>query len=213
MTPALWFAAGALAALDWYAVAVGRRTLERWAKPATLVLLIVAVVSAGATNTTAGWFLVVALAFGLVGDVALLGDSTARFQAGLAAFLVGHLAYLVCFVTLGWESSTWGWIAVAVVLVAFGFARRVLPTTHRTDGVALSAPVAAYMLVIACMTVVAWGVHEPLIALGATVFVASDSTLAVNRFVSPLPAARVVIMVTYHLGQALMALGVIGALR
>ncbi len=209
MTSALWFATCVVGVLDWWAVATGRRTLERWAKPATLMLLILAVLSAGAHHETAGLWLVTALAFGLLGDVALLGESTARFQGGLAAFLVGHLAYLLCFLTLGWQSSDWGWIGVAIVLAAFGFARRVLPATQRSAGLALSAPVATYMLAIAAMTVVAWGVGVPLIALGATVFVASDSILAVNRFVSPLPAARVAIMVTYHVGQGLMALGVL----
>ena len=37
----------------------------------------------------------------------------------------------------------------------------------------------------------------------------SDAMLAVNRFVRPLPGARVLIMVTYHVGQALMAIGVL----
>jgi uncharacterized membrane protein YhhN len=47
------------------------------------------------------------------------------------------------------------------------------------------------------------------VPLGATVFVASDTTLAVNRFVRPLPRADVVVMVTYHVGQALIVLGVL----
>ena len=36
-----------------------------------------------------------ALVFGLAGDVFLLGDSDTRFRLGLAAFLVGHLAFVV----------------------------------------------------------------------------------------------------------------------
>ncbi len=50
---------------------------------------------------------------------------------------------------------------------------------------------------------------RPSIPPRATVFVASDAMLAVNRFVRPLPGARVLIMVTYHVGQALMAVGVL----
>ena len=43
------------------------------------------------------------------------------------------------------------------------------------------------------------------------VFVASDSILSVNRFVRPLPQARLAIMVTYHVGQALIVAGVLAA--
>ena len=46
-------------------------------------------------------------------------------------------------------------------------------------------------------------------AAGATVFVASDAILSVNRFVRPVPHARLVLMVTYHVGQALIVAGVL----
>ena len=36
-----------------------------------------------------------ALAFGAVGDVALLGGSDAAFSAGLASFLAGHVAWII----------------------------------------------------------------------------------------------------------------------
>ena len=69
----------------------GRRSVERWAKPAVMVALAVVAVALGATDDTTGRWVLAALALGLVGDVMLLGDSPARFLGGLAAFLVGHL--------------------------------------------------------------------------------------------------------------------------
>jgi uncharacterized membrane protein YhhN len=57
--------------------------------------------------------------------------------------------------------------------------------------------------------VLAWATGSWVVALGASVFVVSDTTLAVNRFVRPLPGADVVVMVTYHVGQALIVLGVL----
>jgi uncharacterized membrane protein YhhN len=38
-------------------------------------------------------------------------------------------------------------------------------------------------------------------------FFISDTTLAYNKFVAPLPNGRVIVMITYHLGQILIVLG------
>jgi uncharacterized membrane protein YhhN len=65
--------------------------------------------------------------------------------------------------------------------------------------------------VIGAMLIIAFDTGEPLIAVGASVFAASDSVLAVNRFVSPRPWAPVAVMVTYHVGQALIVAGVLAA--
>lgn len=205
----LWVLPVGCALLDWYAVARGDRRLETWAKPATLAALVGTALALGAADSPSGIWLVVALGFGLVGDVFLLGSSTARFQAGLASFLVGHLAYLASFVALGLDRPAGAILGAVVALAALGVARGVLPATHRSDGPALSAPVAVYMLVITAMVVLAWATGDPLVAVGATVFVASDTTLAVNRFVRPVSRAQLLVMVTYHVGQALIVLGVL----
>ncbi|HEU4812007.1 MAG TPA: lysoplasmalogenase [Nocardioides sp.] len=198
-----------LAVTDWYAVARGDRRTETWAKPATLAGLTLTAALLGATDDAVGRWLLVALLFGLLGDIALLGDSLARFKAGVAAFLVGHLAYLVCFATLGLPRPGWSWAALLVLLVSVVVTRDVTPATHRQGGAALSVPVAVYTVAIGAMLICAWFTGEPLIALGATIFVASDATLSVDRFVRPLPSAHLVVMVTYHVGQALMVAGVL----
>jgi uncharacterized membrane protein YhhN len=206
----VWVLPAALALVDWYAVARDDRRTEMFAKPLVLASLIVVGVVLGASDSTAGVWLLVALFFGLVGDVALLGDSLPRFQAGLAAFLVGHLAFVVCFAELGLPAPWWsafGLLALSVALVA---TRQVLPVTHRLAGPALSVPVGVYMAVIGAMLVCAWGTGEPLVAAGATVFVASDAILSVNRFVRPVPHGRLLLMVAYHVGQALIVAGILG---
>jgi uncharacterized membrane protein YhhN len=175
------------------------------------VALIVAATVLGAPDTTPGRWLLLALVFGLLGDIALLGDSLTRFRAGVAAFLVGHLAYLACFATLGLPRPAWSWAVLLVLLASFVATRDVLPATHRLDGAALSVPVAVYTAAIGAMLVCAWFTGEWLIALGSTVFVASDATLSVDRFVRPIPRAHLVVMVTYHLGQALIVAGVLAA--
>ena len=111
----IWVVPAVLALVDWWAVARQDRRTETWAKPATLVALVVTALALGAADSTSGRWLVVALVFGLLGDIALLGDSVARFQAGVAAFLVGHLAYLVCFAALGLPRPGWSWAVLAVL--------------------------------------------------------------------------------------------------
>lgn len=207
----LWIVPAVPAALDWAAVSRGDLRTERWAKPLTLVAVIAVALALGAAGSPPGRWLVVGLALGLVGDVALLGKSTGRFRAGLAAFLLGHLAYLACFAALGLPSPAWAWAVVLPLGATLLAVRRVLPATHRSDGPALSVPVGLYTAVIAAMLVLAWLTGAPLVAAGATVFTVSDSVLAVNRFDRPLPHAQLVIMVTYHLGQGLIAAGVLGA--
>jgi len=205
----VWALPAALALVDWYAVARADRRTETWAKPAVLAALIVTALVLGATDTTPGLWLLVALALGLVGDVFLLGDSDTRFRLGLAAFLVGHLGYVVCFATLGLDPAEWAWVAWVVLLVCLLVTRQVAPATYMRGGAALAVPVALYTVVIGAMLILAFDTGEPLIAVGATVFAASDSILAVDRFVQPRPWAHVVVMVTYHVGQALIVAGVL----
>ena len=55
---------------------------------------------------------------------------------------------------------------------------------------------------IGTMLAVAVASGNPLAAVAAALFVASDSMIAWSRFVAPFAAAPVAIMVTYHLAQA-----------
>lgn len=206
-----WVLPAVLAPVDWYAVARGDRRTESWAKPATLVALVAVALLLGATDTSAGAWLLAALVLSLVGDVFLLGDTDTRFRLGLASFLVGHLAFLMSFARLGLDPASWAWLAWIVLGTCLLATRRVVPATFARGGQALALPVAIYTVVIGAMVILAFDTGEPLIAVGATVFAASDSILAVNRFVSPRPWAPVAVMVTYHVGQALIVGGIMAS--
>jgi len=213
IVPAVLTAAVALT--NWWAVATGRLRVEWWTKLLTMVALVATALAAGASGSGSGRWLLVALACGLLGDLALLGETRRRFLAGVAAFLAGHLAYLVCFARIGlpWPAYAWlGVLALAVVLVA---TRRVVPAAWRVVGAGVAVPLAAYSLVIGAMLLAAWATGDLLVALGATVFVVSDAvialTLARHDFERPRGADHVAVMVTYHLGQALIVVGVLGS--
>jgi uncharacterized membrane protein YhhN len=207
----VWLLPAVCALVDWYAVWRGDRRTEQWAKPATLVALIVATLVLGATDTTAGRWLLVALVFGLAGDVALLEKSDSRFRLGLAAFLVGHVAFVLCFIQVGLDPRGWNYLSFLVLGACLLATRQVAASTYLRGGLALAAPVALYTVVIGAMVIYAFTTGEPLIAVGATVFAVSDTVLARDRFVRPWEGAQLLVMVTYHVGQALIVIGVLAA--
>ena len=133
------------------------RLALRLAKPVTMAALVgVAAVAGDATGDVRAWIVVGAL-FGLVGDVALLGEGEAAFMAGLGAFAVGHVAYAVGAVLVGFE-PVWALPGAAfiVVLLSFRFVGRTVPGARAQGGQVLAGAVLFYAAVISPMTVTAW---------------------------------------------------------
>jgi uncharacterized membrane protein YhhN len=194
-------AAAAFAMGDWIAKLRQLRWLEYVCKPATLAALVAVATTitpvhdAGARRD---WF-VAALALSLLGDVLLMLPADA-FVAGLGAFLAGHVLYVAGFWSHGPAGALFAVVLVAVLAVLSPVATRILTALRGEREMAV--PVALYMAVIAVMASSALSSGSLLAALGAVLFVVSDTMIAWNRFVRPFAAAEVGIMVTYHLGQA-----------
>ena len=202
-------AAAVFAIGDWWSRwRGGGTTLEYVCKPATLVALIVVAIAldpASGNEDRQAWF-VAALVFSLAGDVFLMLPSD-RFVAGLAAFLVAHVCYVIGFWT---DPPSVAALAISAVIVAAAIvplARRILRALG--DERSLRGPVATYIVVIAAMVVSALASGNWVAAAGAILFATSDSMIAWNRFVRPFAAASVAIMVTYHLGQGLLVLSLL----
>lgn len=201
-----------VAPVNWWSVAVRARRREWASKPLVLALLLATAWLGGATDSTAGWWLLAALGLSLVGDVALLSDTDPRFVVGLGSFLLAHVAFVVAFAHLGMPRADLALVGLALVAgLAAVVGRRVVPAAAREGGPALGAAVTAYMVVIAVMVVAAWATGHPLVALGGTVFMVSDAVLAMDRFVHQRRFGSLAVMVTYHLGQVLLVVGVLTA--
>ncbi len=195
-------AVAALAALtDWWAVLSMRPAVEAVAKPLVMVAAIVAA-AVGIDDDRVRWFIMIGLGLGLVGDVLLL-PALDRFVAGLAAFLVGHLAYVGAFVVVGSRS---GWLVAGI-----GFVALAGPLVGRpiVGGAAasLQVPVLAYILVIAAMVSTAVGTAVAPVMIGGVMFAGSDGILGWDRFVTPRSDRRVVVHLLYHGGQLLIVIG------
>ena len=198
--------AGAAMVGDWLAVGAGARRAEWLLKPLALLLLVFVALALDPSSDAARAALVVGLALSLVGDVALVLPSD-RFVVGLGAFLVAHVAYVVALWLLGVDL---GGLLVGLALVVIASAtvgRRIIAGARRAAP-QLGPPVAAYLGAISTMVVSAFGVGSPAAVGGALMFYASDAVLGWSRFVAEVPRGRVVVMVTYHLGQVGLVLAV-----
>ena len=204
MTAASWILAAVAAVLgvtDWWAVWAGRRPVRWITKPGSLAALVGVAATLDPADPTVRTWMVVGLVLSLAGDVFLLMDER-FFIAGLASFLLAHVAYIVG-LNLAPTSAGWALVGLAVVLVAVAAALRpILQAVARGDHRGMLGPVVVYSLVISAMLVSAFGTGDARAVVGAGLFYVSDATLAVNRFVAPRRLLDVAVMVTYHLGQA-----------
>jgi alkylglycerol monooxygenase len=205
------------AVVDWVAVwfeGLRWRAVERIAKPAVLVLLLVGALAwplPAEASASVRTLLVVALAASLAGDVLLLPPG--RLLPGLVAFLVGHVAYAFAFAQF--EGSAAWLLAGIVAAVGVGLtAGRRLVAAARPSGMA--GPVAAYLAVISAMAIAATRTGMPAAIVGAWLFVASDAMLGYGQFVagtgrdgrSP-RLLRMGVITTYHVGQLLLVLSLL----
>lgn len=200
-----WTLAGvalAIAVVDWWATWLGRTSVRYVAKPGALVALIgVAVTLDPSVSPTIRAWMVAGLVLSLAGDVFLMLDEK-WFVAGLASFLVGHLAYVVG-LQLAPTSVAASLLGMAIVLAALAIVgRKIVSGVAAGDQRDMVPPVIAYLVVISIMVVSAFGTQAAWAVVGASLFYASDATLAWNRFLQPRRFGPLAVMVTYHLGQA-----------
>src|SRR5207302_11477935 len=99
--------------------------------------------------------------------------------------------------------------SLGVVLLAATVGRRVLRGVIAGGHGELVGPVVAYMAVLAAMFACALATLNPLAGLGAGLFFCSDAVLSWNRFVRALRWGPLAVIVSYHLGQALLVLSLV----
>jgi uncharacterized membrane protein YhhN len=152
------------------------------------------------------------LVWGLVGDVCLALQGKSAFRAGLVAFLLGHILYVVAFVGLTRSSD---WLTPAHLIIA-SVSAGVFWWLRPHLG-AMLIPVALYIIVISGMLAAAWVAFlnpdlprggAVTLLLGALCFYASDLFVARDRFVKSEFANRALGLPFYYGGQFLIAFSV-----
>lgn len=204
------FVAAAAGSSAWNELAQGHAsTLSKLVPMGLLIGLVSVRLRRREIDRTMGVALLAGLIVSAVGDVVIVY----RFVAGIAAFLLAHLAYLRAMGRPRGPLSRHALSAIPAVLVG-GTMAWILVGGDRVPG-PLLAPVIVYMTIISAMLGRAAGRaavdvrtrESRLLLAGAAVFVASDALIALGKWVVTIPFARAWILVTYFAAQRLIVAG------
>lgn len=161
--------------------------------------------------------LMAAMIFSWAGDVSLMFEGEYYFMLGLGAFLVSHLFYIGAYRQHKTETGEGFYgvqkvrYAFPIVLAGTGLITILFPVLG-----GLKLPVSAYALVLVIMVLAAlfrfgftgstsfWFVF-----VGAVFFLISDSSLAINKFLNPIPHSGLLVMTTYMSAQLLIVEGLL----
>jgi uncharacterized membrane protein YhhN len=194
-----------------YAEKVGNRRMVYIFKPLTSLLFILTAWSGGLAGTY-DLRIFIGLVVCMIGDIALIPKGRPWFMAGLVAFLVGHVLYILAFNSLVYFSSLNLLVVALIFVISGGVLAWLWP--HLTS---MRIPVLAYVLVISVMVWSAWAVFfnsglsltaRLLIGVGATSFYFSDLFVARHAFVKESFVNRAIGRPLYYLGQFLLAFSI-----
>jgi uncharacterized membrane protein YhhN len=192
--------------------------LEYLTKPAVMIVLFLWLWKSTLLSGASLWF-GLGILLSLTGDILLMISLDRLFIAGLVAFLLAHLAYLIGFNIPIPELSAWGFfLAIMVGLGGMRVIRRIVAALVSSGQGRMRTPVIIYGTVISLMLLSAmmklndltWNVNAGvLVSVGAFLFYVSDIILAWHKFVAPIQNGRIYNIGAYHLGQIILTAGVI----
>lgn len=202
--------------LDIWVGSFGEDSWRHFTKPLILFSLFVYFASNGRSLTKRTyWLTLSALIFSWLGDVFLMYEniSSKYFVVGLLSFLTAHILYSILFFKVGKSPMTKAFWAVLSLLLIYG---AFLFSQIQAGLGALKIPVIFYIAIILMMALTAFGrkgkvpTHSfNLVFVGALFFMASDSILAINKFLTPFPYSHLLIMGTYAAAQFMIIKGIL----
>jgi len=205
-------------ALNWLAVWYGWGTANFISKPCVILALLGWFISTVEISFPVLWF-GIGLSFALLGDTLLMFKGKS-FLFGMVVFMGTHVAYAIGF---NRGSSQMGPAVYATAMSVFSLWMLVFTTLRsgmlqNPDYRKMEIPLIAYNLLILVMVISAlttnfrfhWQpISAGLISCGAVLFLFSDALLAYDRFIQPLPRARLWKRMTYQLAQLAIISGVL----
>jgi uncharacterized membrane protein YhhN len=163
--------------------------------------------------------LIMAILFSCAGDILLMQKSDEKFfRFGLGAFLISHLFYILTYRQHRLEDSPGALQGLQKIRFAFPviLAGTGLVTVLYAHLGGLKIPVLVYAAVITIMVLTALfrfgrtnSSSFTMVFGGAILFMVSDSLIAINKFLEPLPYAHFWIMLTYISAQLLIVKGLL----
>jgi len=151
-----------------------------------------------------GKLLFSSLLFCAAADIALELEAGKYFIVGLALFLIAHIVFIVTFSRdLRAQKSQF---PVIILLIVYAIMMAFVTSPWLKE---MAIPVYVYLTAITLMAIFAAlrGSKNDFTLYGAISFIVSDSILAINKFMMPVPAADYFIMITYYLSLFLIVYG------
>jgi len=189
-----------------------------------LLLLIAVFVHRGELGRKVSVPVILALVF------SILGDTVGEFKSGdmefiafvlqIVFFIFAQISYTVCFIRhidrkAGITKWTpYGCLAAAIVIAYLGFIG--FKVFSAIDSVVLTVACSVYLCALlgtGCSAAQQKRDHRWVFVVGAIFFIFSDSIIAINTFVTPVPHSGLLIMSTYFVAQFLLNITLIPSSR
>ncbi len=203
-----------------YANIVDSLVLDIAFKPLIVVSLLIYLFVNGGHKKMASFCAIGGLLFSLMGDVLLVFQKQHElfFVSGLVAFLVAHLLYITYYIrsaSQNAEKKLKNKYLFFILMLIYG---AIFYSQLYGNLGGLKVPVLVYTSVLIGMNIFALNRYGKvntksfrLIMAGALFFTLSDSLLALNKFLIPIPLAGVWILASYAAAQYLITEGVLNS--
>ena len=193
----------------------GNRIIVYCTKPLILVTIIIySLLTKNQRNVAGLRFFMIGLVFALFGDIFLMIQEKDLFIPGLASFLVMQMFYAYAFYLDNLQKliSKFTYLRLAPFLL-FAVIFYFILQPHLSE-IVMKAAVAIYAFSIATMAWMSFLRKNKvsnqsffLVFIGAILFMLSDSIIAIDKFISPVPFNTIWVMGTYCLAQYLITIG------
>ncbi len=193
--------------------------LHKICKPAIMpVLLVYYILSHKEKKNQLSLSLIMALIFSWCGDIFLMSDGQQFFMLGLLSFFTAHIFYIFTFRQFRYEADHDALhglqrVRFAFPIILYGSGLMVILYNQLDQ---LQVPVIFYALILTIMVLQALfrfnrteTTSFALVFGGAILFMISDSLLAINKFLEPIPFSGFWIMSTYISAQFLIVRGLL----
>lgn len=186
-----------------------KHLLQAVFKPAAALGFIGIAFLAGALDHQYGRIIFAGLIACAIGDVCLLSRQSPKpFIAGMAAFAVGHFAYLTAFVAHAPVVTSTAYVVSTGLVLFLGMGVHTWLKPHLPKHMRILVTVYMFIILLMVINALSLPLQPPLgfAMIGAVLFAVSDVFVARDRFVSPDPRNALLITPLYFGAQALIAL-------
>jgi len=192
-----------------------RQEVQFFSKPSLMLILLVYFWANARNFVSQKYLIILALFFSWLGDIFLLLEkqNPRFFIYGLGSFLAAHLFYIVYFYKIRIKNAANKKLAIlpslAVLIYVVCLFALLAPNLGN-----MQIPVAFYTLALSIMLLASVHAFDfkrhdfaRLCVMGTSLFVISDSLLAINRFYQPFAFAGILVILTYASAQFLITVG------